>query len=190
MPQEHTHGPACGAAHTHVNECFSVSQIIEAVLPELSASAAEVHSWLAAQHNSQQLEASGYSTTALLRQLRSLHAVSLLTAATASAPKDSAARPAESSSSNCASLCEQLCAAGTALTAFAIPNACNNPTCANVSGPSEAQIVGSRSCVCAGDLIARYCSKACQKKHWRVHKSVCKALAAAAAAARSAASGD
>ena len=74
---------------------------------------------------------------------------------------------------------EQLQAAGRVLTTFAIPHACNNPACANVSGPSEAQLVGGRSCICAGCRTARYCGRVCQRQMWRQHKPVCQALAAA-----------
>jgi hypothetical protein len=72
---------------------------------------------------------------------------------------------------------------------FAISHVCNNPACSNVCGPSEALLVGSRSCVCAGCRTARYCGRACQRAAWRQHRPVCKALAAAAAA-EAAASGD
>ena len=70
---------------------------------------------------------------------------------------------------------------GGVLTSFAFPHACNNPACSNLSGPSEARLVGGRSCVCAGCLTARYCGRACQRANWRQHKPVCKGLAAAAA---------
>jgi len=75
-------------------------------------------------------------------------------------------------------------ALGSTLTCFAVPLACNNPDCKNVSGTREAQLVGGRSCICGGCRTARYCSKACQSQHWKQHKPVCRALAAAAAAAR------
>jgi hypothetical protein len=75
---------------------------------------------------------------------------------------------------------QQLQAVRQSLTAFAIPHACNNPACSNVSGPSEAQLVGGKSSICAGCVTARYCGKACQKQHWKQHQPVCKALAAAA----------
>ena len=78
---------------------------------------------------------------------------------------------------------EQLQAAGKLLAGFAMPHACNNPACSNVSGPSEARLVSGHSCICAGCRTARYCGRACQRAAWRQHKPVCKALAAAAAAA-------
>jgi hypothetical protein len=58
---------------------------------------------------------------------------------------------------------EQLLAANRVLACFAIPHACNNPTCGNLFGPSEAQLVGGRSCICAGCRTARYCGIACQR---------------------------
>jgi hypothetical protein len=57
-------------------------------------------------------------------------------------------------------------------------NACNNPGCSNVLGPSEVQLVGGHSCLCAGCRTAHYHGRLCQKQH----KSVCKVLAAAEAA--------
>jgi len=73
-------------------------------------------------------------------------------------------------------------ALGVTLNTLAIPHACNNPCCSNLSGPSELQLVGGRSATCAGCLTARYCGNLCQRAHWKQHKPVCKALAAAAAA--------
>jgi hypothetical protein len=81
---------------------------------------------------------------------------------------------------------KQLQAASTVLACFAVPHACNNPACSNVSGPSEAQLVGGRSCICAGCRIARYCGRGCQRAMWRQHKPVCQALAAAAEVAAAA----
>jgi hypothetical protein len=78
---------------------------------------------------------------------------------------------------------EQLLAASRVLACFAIPHACNNPACRNTYGPSEAQLAGGRSCICAGCRTARYCGRACQRAAWRQHKPICKALAVAAAAA-------
>jgi hypothetical protein len=64
---------------------------------------------------------------------------------------------------------------------LAISRACNNPTCSNISGPSEAGLVKGSSSTCGGCRTARYCCRDCQTQHWKLHKSVCKALAAARA---------
>ena len=147
-----------------------------------------------------QLIPPGYDTDALMQHCNT--AICLLPALTgilteqsqaADAPPD-AAPPASTSGSSCAalrvshntaltSMQQHLQVLGTALTSFAFPHACNNSACSSMSGPSEAQLVGGRSCVCAGCLTARYCGRACQRANWRQHKPVCKALAAAAAAA-------
>jgi hypothetical protein len=118
----------------------------------------------------QQLEAAGCDVNGVTQQLQELLA----------------ARDAASSSmteANLQALAQQLHEAGAALCGLAVPTFCNNPGCSNLSGPSEAQLVGGKSCLCAGCRTARYCSRECQRQHWKQHKPVCKALAAAAAAA-------
>lgn len=70
---------------------------------------------------------------------------------------------------------------GTALTCLAVTTACNNASCTNLSGPSEAQLVGGRSCVCGGCRTARFCCRGCQLQAWAQHKPLCGALRAAAA---------
>jgi hypothetical protein len=81
-------------------------------------------------------------------------------------------------------LVQQLGAVGEALSTLAISSACNNPTCSNISGPSEADLVKGSSSTYGGCRAARYCCKACQNKHWKLHRPVCKALAAARAGSR------
>lgn len=54
----------------------------------------------------------------------------------------------------------QLKALGQSLCAVAVPDVCNNPLCRNMCGPSEAAVVGGRSCLCSGCRVARYCSRA------------------------------
>jgi hypothetical protein len=81
-----------------------------------------------------------------------------------------------------AALVQQLQATGVMFSSIAVPNFCSNPACVNISGPTEAQLVSGRSCICAGCRTARYCGPLCQRQAWRQHTEVCKALAAAAAA--------
>lgn len=76
---------------------------------------------------------------------------------------------------------------GVSLTCFAHPHACNNPSCCNVSGPSEMQLVSRRSSLCSACRTARYCGRVCQKAHYKQHKPVCEKLVAAAAAEKAAA---
>jgi len=73
---------------------------------------------------------------------------------------------------------------GLALTKLPFKLACNNPSCSNMTGLSELQLVSGRARCCSGCRVARYCSEACQRKHWKQHKPACKALAAAVAAAK------
>jgi len=70
---------------------------------------------------------------------------------------------------------------GVRLTSFPTSHACNNPACSSIHGFSEAQLVGGRSCICAGCRKARYCSRDCQRQHWEHHKPVCQGLAGAEA---------
>jgi hypothetical protein len=88
-----------------------------------------------------------------------------------------------------AALVQQLQATGAMLCNIAVPHFCNNPACANLSGPTEVRLVSGRSCICAGCRIARYCGRACQRAAWTQHKPVCKALAAVGATAAATARG-
>uniref|UniRef100_A0A383V4W0 MYND-type domain-containing protein n=1 Tax=Tetradesmus obliquus TaxID=3088 RepID=A0A383V4W0_TETOB len=56
-----------------------------------------------------------------------------------------------------------------------LPVVCNNPSCENLAGVSEA---AAASKACAG-CRCRYCSAACQTADWKRHKSACKRMAAA-----------
>jgi hypothetical protein len=150
--------------------------------------------WLAADNTAQQLTALGYQPQVLQQQLAGA-ANSLCWGGRDTQLADRPLETEDDSTSTIARLAdatvlkvihEQLQAASSVLACFAIPHACNNPACRNVGGPSEAQLVGGRSCICAGCRIARYCGRACQRAAWRQHKPVCKALAATTAAAAAA----
>jgi hypothetical protein len=70
---------------------------------------------------------------------------------------------------------------GYTLNNLAFPCACNNPACSQLAGPLELQLVNGPSCMCAGCLVAHYCCRDCQRRHWKQHKPVCHAIAAAQA---------
>jgi hypothetical protein len=71
---------------------------------------------------------------------------------------------------------QQLQALGRALTAVAIPHACNNPSCRNVRELREQKVVSGSGCTCGNCRVARYCSKECQVQHWQQHMPVCNAV--------------
>jgi hypothetical protein len=78
-----------------------------------------------------------------------------------------------------AGLVRVLVSLGEALSMFALPYCCNNPSCSNTAGLTEASIVSGKGCICAGCKVARYCGKACQAAHWKpTHKAVCRMLRA------------
>jgi hypothetical protein len=52
---------------------------------------------------------------------------------------------------------------------------CNNPSCENLAGVSEA----AASCKACTGCSCRYCSVACQRADWKRHKQACRQLAAA-----------
>jgi hypothetical protein len=79
-------------------------------------------------------------------------------------------------------LAQQLRRFGQALAAIAVPHACNNPYCADLSARTETAAVSGKGSLCGGCRVAHFCSKGCLTSHWGLHKPVCKALAAAAAA--------
>jgi hypothetical protein len=164
-------------------------------LLQLQPSLAGVAQWLAAPGTVQQLTALGYQPhhdagdhqqQQLSEAEEAMH--SIIVDLQAAAP--SAVVPVGESQSAAEALLqaaqEQLQAATRVLACFAIPHACSNAVCKNLSGLSEAQLVSGHSCICAGCRTARYCGRACQCAAWRQHKPVCKALAAAAAAAAAA----
>jgi hypothetical protein len=151
-------------------------------LHELQSSLADVVQWLAADSTMQQPTALGYEPQDLQQQLAAAaDALPALSNDMQAADPFTDGHAAAVEALQAAQ--QQLQAAGRVLACFAIPHACNNPACENLSGPSEAQLFGGRSCICAGCRTARYCGKACQRAAWCQHKPVCKTLAAAAAAA-------
>jgi hypothetical protein len=61
------------------------------------------------------------------------------------------------------------------VTAAPITVICNNPSCENLGGVSEAA-AACKSCAGCG---CRYCCVACQRSNWKRHKQACRLLAAA-----------
>jgi hypothetical protein len=175
-------GPPTSLQHAEMIKC---TKVLAQNLHQLQSSLADVVQWLAAAGTVQHLSALGYQPQDLQQQLAS-------TAAAISALSNGLQAVDIAGGPNAVlailqAAQEQLQAAGRVLACFAIPHACNNPSCSNVSGPSEAKLVGGRSCICAGCRTARYCGRVCQRAAWRQHKPVCKALAAAATTAGAAA---
>jgi hypothetical protein len=147
----------------------------------LRSSLRRVVDWLAAAESVHQLAALGYQPQDLQQQLAA--AAEALPVLTTYRNSNRSAQRQYPGPDVLKDIQVQLQAAGRVLACFAVPHACNNPACSNLGGASEAQLVGGRTCICAGCRTARYCGRACQRVAWRQHKSVCKALAAAAAAA-------
>jgi hypothetical protein len=145
------------------------------VLPCAELIVASVQEWLQASSIQEQLVAAGYAPQPLPQQLQEVTAA-------LQAVRDSSASRQPEHTSCLLNAAQQLQAAGSALCSFAVPCLCNNPTCSNLSGLTEAGLVSGRSCVCGGCRVARYCGRACQRAVWKQHKPVCAALAAAAAA--------
>jgi hypothetical protein len=120
---------------------------------------------------SQQLSAAGYDAVSLQQQLAAF-LQSLL------GPREFVSLSVQQAVA--------LQAVGLALTNVAFPCACNNPSCSELAGPLELQLVNRRSCMCADCRVVRYCSRDCQRRHWKQHKPVCRAIAARQAGAASA----
>jgi hypothetical protein len=154
-------------------------------LQPLQSSLADVVQWLVEPGTKQQLGALGYKPQKLQQQLQGIAELLLSVSSTLPA---SVTMP-DSCSAALAGLRaaqKQLKAAGSVLASFAIRQACNNPACSNMGGPSEVQLVNGPSTKCGRCRTARYCGAACQRAAWPQHKAVCKSLEAAAAAAKAA----
>jgi hypothetical protein len=61
------------------------------------------------------------------------------------------------------------------VTAAPITVICNNPSCENLSGVSEA----AAACKACAGCGCRYCCVACHRTDWKRHKQACRLLAAA-----------
>jgi hypothetical protein len=120
-------------------------------LHHLHSDLAFITQWLAAEDTVQQLTAFGYQPQDPQQQLtEAAEALLLLSTNLHSEGADLTVLAATQA---------QLHGAGMVLATFAIPYACNNPTCSNLDGISKAQLVDGRSCTtgCAGCRTARYC---------------------------------
>ena len=152
----------------------------------LQVSLEGVVGWLAAAGTTQQLVALGYPPEELQRAAQQLAEVGCVLRSVDSDLCDIRQQHTSADSGGSAVVTvfaaaqKQLQAAARILVSFAVPYVCNNPACSNVAGPSEAQLVGGRSCICGGCRTARYCGRACQRAAWRLHKPLCNALAEAA----------
>jgi hypothetical protein len=159
------------AQQSFAASCDIVAEWLRGAEPQLSAAGYRVEAM------QQQLGPLGAAAAAAVEAVR-VHAVAI------AARKAAAADVVRTAQAAVGEFVQQLRAFATAAAAVAVPNFCNNPSCGNASGVSEAALVSGRSCICSRCRIARYCSRECQVQHWKQqHKLVCQALAAAAAAA-------
>jgi uncharacterized membrane protein YgcG len=92
--------------------------------------------------------------------------------------------------SNAGMLAQQLRRLGEGFASIAIPSACNNPHCADLSAKTETAAVSGKGSSCGGCRVAHFCSRGGLTSHWRLHKPVCRALEASATTAAAAAPGD
>jgi hypothetical protein len=118
-----------------------------------------------------------------LRQLQEASASAVTAAAAIAERKGKEAAKGKAAETAFDGLRQQLQATGVAFSSLPVPVACNNPSCTNMTGPSELLLVSGCSCVCGSCKVAHYCCRDCQRQHWKQHKPLCAALTAAAAAA-------
>jgi hypothetical protein len=160
-------------------------EINDTLVQELKSAAGDAKVWLAAGSIAAQLEAAGYDVQQLRKYTQGAEAAlqDVVTVLVCYNPPNP---PSSTSSTELAastphqintSLSHQLHTLGLALSSLVHAHACNNPSCSNMSGPSEAKLVEGSSSKCSSCHAARYCNRACQKQHWKHHKPVCKGLA-------------
>lgn len=78
-----------------------------------------------------------------------------------------------------AQLASRLAVFGEALGAVLTPLLCNNPSCSNLAGASELQLVSvGKNKICGKCQTSRYCCVGCQSSAWKRHRRVCRRLAA------------
>jgi hypothetical protein len=120
--------------------------------------------WLSDPSTSAQLAAARYDVERLKSQLDA----ALQTASALQLPETAAAAAWHNASADAfMQLAQRLRVLGSALSTLAISSACNNPTCSNLNGPSEAGLVKGRSSTCGGCRVARYCCEPCQNQYGR-----------------------
>jgi hypothetical protein len=168
-------------AHTTI-EMRPLGEINDLLVRELESAAVDAKVWLSAGSNAAQLEAAGYDVQKLRECIEGAEAA-LQDAVTGTVCGPTSNLPSSASSAantpiqTQESLSHHLQTLGHALSSLVHAHACNNPSCSNMSGPSEAKLVAGSSSKCSSCRMARYCSRACQKEHWKHHKPVCKGLA-------------
>jgi len=101
--------------------------------------------WLQSDGISSALSAAGYNPQAVVQQLNKVQAAT----EAASSPACLQAGPVYAAIAALRELGRLLCS-------FAVTSFCNNPSCSNVSGPTELSLVSGRCCMCGDCRIAHY----------------------------------